>query len=185
MTDKDMKEFAGLFITMYEIFGSKNRNPSKMLITAYFNALKDYSIDEVRKGISSVIQSHKYDSLPKPAQIIQHITGDPEAKALLAWDKFLNALRQHGYYRPIQFDDPVIHSVIQAMGGWLEAGEWLEDDLRWHQQRFVDLYKALSKKKKHPEYLPGIYELHNNVLGLKTERVFIGEQKMIEAGADE
>lgn len=41
-----------------------------------------------------------------------------EARATPAWVKVRMAIREHGAYASIQFDDPVIHSCVEAMGGW-------------------------------------------------------------------
>jgi uncharacterized protein DUF6475 len=171
MKTNDLKKFTGIFITMHEIFG-KGREPSEILITTYFEALKEFSIEEISKAVSAVIRKYKYDCLPKPAEIINQITGNPDDRALLAWGKFLKALQRYGHYHSVRFDDPVIHSVVQAMGGWIKIADWQDKELQWNQKRFVEFYNSYRNKHEHPEYLGGLRESENG----QADVVFIGDK---------
>ena len=77
------------------------------------------------------------------------------------------------------FGDPIIHAVIQFMGGWPTTGDWLEDEMVWKQKEFERLYAVIKARGSDMIYLPGIIELQN---GGAPDVVTIGDgRKMIKA----
>jgi len=88
----------------------------------------------------------------------------------------------------VRFDDPVIHAVIEAMGGWVRlAGDMKADEEKWKQKEFERLYQVLSKNPRDnvPSYLPGLCEIQNAANGydITSNPVMIGnERKQLEAG---
>lgn len=175
MTKDDEKEFLKLMVILNEVFGKKEI--SKQLVEIYFQTLKEFNIDVISLAFSKVIKEFNYDCLPKPSELRRHIIGKPEDKAFLAWDKFLKAFQQYGYYHSVQFDDPVIHSVVRSLGGWIEIAQWLDKDLQWNEKRFIELYNSLQNKQEHPQYLGGTFEAENGKD--KTEIKFIGDKNVL------
>jgi len=53
-----------------EIF---NKQPSEFIYSAYYEILKGYSTERVKRAMMACVKSHKYDSLPKPAEILQFL----------------------------------------------------------------------------------------------------------------
>ena len=184
MVDRDAKQFAGIIASLSEVFESGE--PSKTLIKIYWLALLDLDINDIQRAASDIIRTRVYSSLPKPADIIEAIRGTSTDRATGAWIKVLGTLRGVGSYQSVQFDDPVIHSCIEMMGGWPELGNMHIDDEKWKQREFEKLYPIMEKRGNHPTHLSGRFELDNTAKGYLEnveEPVKIGfdETKQIEA----
>jgi hypothetical protein len=181
MTQQDYEKFAVLMATLAEVFDA-GREVSKFKMEIYFKALERYRIDDISCAVSNMIHERVYPSFPKPAEIIQEITGKTEDKAMLAWIKTKDAIGRIGSYQSVVFDDPVIHSTIEAMGGWIDAGNWLEDEMVWKGKEFERLYSIMAPRGGHPIKLIGISERDNaaNGCGVKAQTVMVGgsEQRL-------
>jgi hypothetical protein len=126
------------------------------------------------------------DLLP---DLIDQLQGSKQDQAVEAWLKVDRAVRTIGPYYSVKFDDPVIHSTIEGMGGWMHINDFPEHEWKWKRKEFEDLYKVVSRKKSHIEYLTGITEAENRIKGFEK---FIeppkeitslpsGGEKMVEA----
>ena len=107
------EKFAELLTATAEVFG---KELSPIAINLYYDMLKDYSYDQINKAFNFVIRTHKYNTLPKPAEIIEAIEGNSEEKALIAWSSVINTIRKYDYYESIEFEDKIIHSCILQLG---------------------------------------------------------------------
>jgi hypothetical protein len=156
---------------------------SALKVDIYYNALTTYHIEDIEMAVKKMIIGRVYPSFPKPAEIIQEIQGTTEDQATTAWIETIMAIRRIGAYESVQFEDPIIHSVLQFLGGWPDAGNWLDAELKWKQKEFERLYSIMAKSDRHPRYLPGIHEGQNGIE--QTKIVKIGhepELKMIAGG---
>jgi hypothetical protein len=187
MHKTDMRMFAALMAALSEVFDS-GREVSKVKMDIYYESLKEFDVKTLEVAVKRIIKGRVYASFPKPAEIIQEITGTVENQATLAWVKVLTAVKRHGNYMSVRFDDPVIHSVINSMGGWIQLGNMKVDETVWKQKEFEKLYLTIAPRGgKHPTYLPGIFETDNGARGFKdvNDVVCIGtlnQQKQIEGG---
>lgn len=153
------KEFAKLMGILAEVFD--NKEPSALKIELYYQILGKYDIEQLSTAVQSMIAARVYPSFPKPAEIIEAIQGKTEERAIKAWIEVVKALREIGTHQSVKFNNPVIHSVIEAMGGWLEIGKTRTDDMKWKQKEFERLYSIMEAQGNHPEYLPGQSEISN------------------------
>lgn len=156
------EEFAKIMVMLGVIY---DQIISEEKMNIYYELLRSYSIDVLQKGATRLIKERTTASFPKPAEIIEKIEGNLEDKANLAWEKVTKAMLKHGHYQSVSFDDHVIHSVMQVMGGWAETGNWLKDDMKWKRIEFCKLYNSMSLKDKHPKYLTGCVENINSISG--------------------
>jgi hypothetical protein len=169
------EKFSELLMVLGEIF---DKSLSAGLIMIYFDALKIYTDEQIERAIKTASLTCKF--FPKPSELLEFINGNSTDRGVLAWEKFYRALGRVGTYQSVIFDDPVIHSAIELMGGWIEAGKWLMDEMKWKQKEFLSLYPVMARKREHPEHLAGIIEMGNNRKGLVDhipQPVFIGERK--------
>ena len=175
MTNSDHKQFAEAMAVLSAVFDN-GREISRPLIGIYYNALENYTITDIRNAVQRMVKERVYASFPKPAEIVNMISGSVQDRSLEAWVKVANAIARIGNYQSVQFSNPVIHSVIQAMGGWEKCGTFREDEMTWKQKEFERLYEIMEKQAKHPAYLPGIVETGNSATGQgrKQEIVKIG-----------
>lgn len=179
MQSQDHKQFAVIMATLAEVFND-GKEVSKIKMEIYFKALEKYPIDHISSAISEMIKSRVYPSFPKPAEIIQEITGKEENRAIQAWLIAFDAVGRVGNYESVKFADTAIHSVIQIMGGWPKFCMMENHEVTWKQKEFERLYEVISSQSgKHPEYLPGTHEIENFRLGreYKANVVRIGFDK--------
>lgn len=174
---KDKKKFAELMMGLAEVFDD-GKESSAMKIEIYWKALEEFKISDVEKAVISIVKNRVFANFPKPGEITQYISGDAEEKATKAWLKVSWAVKHIGQYASVRFDDPIIHSVIEAMGGWYqiqEIGKWHDT---WTQKEFINLYKIMEKKDEHPKQCTGLTEVENISQGYYEhlrDPVFIGE----------
>lgn len=184
MENKDYKDFAVLMATMAEVF---SLNIPKTKIELYFKFLKDLPLEDIKVNVDNLIKTRIYTSFPTVAEI-RGETGGKEDKALEAFLSVWNALKNSIGYESAKFaDDPVVHSVIECLGGLSYICEnWYFEDMQWIEKEFVRLYKQFAKRKKHPEYIPGIYEIGNLAIGyLAKSPKIIRSQRAIEKEEEE
>lgn len=118
MQEVDKREFAEVWGAAWAMHG---KSVSPQLLSIAFEALRAYSIEEVRIGLTRHIQSPDTGQFfPKPADVIKHIDGNSGSRAMVAWNTVDKAVRQVGAWTSVMFDDALIHRVISDMGGWVE-----------------------------------------------------------------
>lgn len=165
MNKQDDLEFAKVMMALSEIFDG-GREPSPLKVELYFQSLRDYQIEDIKNAVSVMIRTRVFPSFPKPAEIIQEINGTAKDRSLSAWILVTDAIRRHGSYESVQFEDSVIHSVVDVMGGWPKLCQTNEDELKWKQKEFENLYQVIGRRDgNHPNHLPGIIELENRMNG--------------------
>lgn len=155
---------------------------SKLLTDLYWRVLEPFTDEQCEAAFKELIYSNKF--FPKPPDFLDAIQGTKKNRATEAWLDVLESVKRIGNYQSVKFPDPVIHSVIQSMGGWTELCMMENDDVKWKQREFERLYEVMEGRGgNHPEYLPGIHELQNFQTGHQTDKrvVTIGyENKKIK-----
>ncbi|MBP6103514.1 MAG: hypothetical protein KA508_00365 [Gammaproteobacteria bacterium] len=155
------------------------------LTDIYWESLEEFSLEEV----SEALRLHVRDTeagrfFPKPADIVRFIEGSSESRALQAWTKVERAFSQVGRYQSLAFDDPLIHAVIQDMGGWIKLCEITLKELPFCCNEFQKRYRGFLNRKPldTPPYLPGIVERDNAKDGYPIPApVLLGDQSKSQA----
>jgi len=148
---KDGILFKTYMTTLGELF---NRDLSDPLKDIYWEALKPYLDGDCEEAFKKSVSSCKF--FPKPAELIEfmgNVSGGDQAA--LAWTEVDKAVRTVGNYSSVKFSDPVIHSVIQAMGGWHDLCQCSNEEFKWKRIEFEKLYPTMVKKGEHEQYLLG------------------------------
>ncbi len=156
MKESDRKQFIEILGMMGEIY---NQDLSELKIKAYWEVLKDLDIEVISNNATKHLKTEKF--FPRPSELRLNVSDSDVA--LLAYNTLYSAINQFGYYDSVKFDDPVIHSVIELMGGWMKIYEQEQD--QWFEKQFISMYKALQHKKEHPEYIKGFFEIDNSLRG--------------------
>jgi len=151
MTKQDEKKVLQSIAGLCEV---KDKKFSNALAEIYINALADYPGDEILKAINHCVKTNKW--FPQPSEIIQAIEGDPEERALNAWDTLFSAIRQHGRYGKILFQDSKIGRLVQTFGGWDAVCSWTNQEVDFRRIEFVRSYKGMSDSHK-PLEISGAY----------------------------
>lgn len=181
MDSNDKKAFASLMYALGSLYDMDLEN--KVILKIWFEALSEYTIEEVGKAVTAYIKSPDFGTYkPKPADIIKMISGTASDNAFLAWSKFIEAVKRVGTYSSVVFDDPIIHRVVDDMGGWCSFGTKTEKELPFVQNEFVSRYRAFRSKPElptHSKKLVGIIEAENAKEGFEVKQipVFIGDKK--------
>lgn len=145
-----------------------DRTLSKLLTDLYWKVLEPYTDEQCEEVFKELIYSNKF--FPKPADIIEVIHGTKRNRATDAWLEVLESVKRIGNYQSVKFADIIIHSVVQAMGGWPELCMMGMDEVKWKQKEFERLYEVMAGRDgKHPDYLPGTCEMENFRTGHNTE----------------
>jgi hypothetical protein len=160
MNQKDHSQFAKLMIALNEVFGRGEMSELKMEI--YFKALQDFSIEQVSRGISTILANRTLDNFPKPGEIKEAIEGTPDDQALEAWTRLFWAIKNDGGYTAIIVDEPTAIAVEQ-MGGWQELCMMLTKERGFKRAEFLKLYQLALKQgiKDGRKKLMGLHDADN------------------------
>ena len=139
---------------------------SETMANFYFETLKPFSDSDCEKVFKKV--GLKW--FPKPQDFLDELQGNKKDQATLAWLKVDKAVKSHGPYASVKFDDPAIHGVIEAMGGWPQFQDCsLKNDWKWKRKEFEELYPIMEKKDDNPIYLHGQCEKESIAMGFNIQ----------------
>ncbi|EBO0868530.1 phosphohydrolase [Salmonella enterica] len=187
MNESERPKFAQSMAAIGEIYG---KDISEVMIGIYWNALKPYPVEDVMRSF----QGHTRDTdngqfFPKPADLLRHIEGNKDGKALLAWSKAYKAICSYGRRNSVVFDDPTIHAVIADMGGWIEFAGMSEEELPFKSREFEKRYRSylITGVSKCESVMIGMDDAQNMRAGFQREPMpfLIGEKdkaKLIRSG---
>jgi Domain of unknown function (DUF6475) len=183
MTKMDQEKFTQGLMVLAEVY---NRKLSSLLLHTYWNCLKKYSYAVFEATWWDFLKNPDYAkrNFPSPADWIKAIEGDTESKSLAAWTEIITSIRQVGHYESVMFTDPLIHSVIRDMGGWIFLCQQSERDLIFSQKEFERRYQnyyALKKMATVPRYLTGQIERQNKLHGFND---YIPKPRNIKSALD-
>lgn len=183
MTKDDFLSFSALWIATGELYG---KAPSDAALNLAFQALRRYSLADTKRALGAHVQDAADGRfMPKPADLVKHIDGDPESRALLAWTLVETAIAKHGPYATVIFDDRSIMTTIEDMGGWLDLCAVTDTDLPFRRNEFARRYRGYLNRPPslHPAKLLGISDSHNSRLDVPRlmDPVLVGDpQKCLE-----
>lgn len=137
MNKSDKEQFATALSGMAEIFRS---DLSAVALGGYWSALNDLTVAAFRKGVESCLRSCRF--MPAPAEIRSHSAGEPKAKAVGAWETVIGAIRSHGGWASVIFDDRAITNAVLSLGGWKHLTGLGGDALHvWARKEFLNAYR--------------------------------------------
>lgn len=143
----------------------------KETVEIYFRAFQGWTIEQFERACLKVLDTKKISTFPLIGEIKEALN-DP-TEALNAWLMAREAVSKHGACMSVKFPNPVIHSVIEIMGGWISFCHVPEEEQKWKLKDFERFYDLLKYKQKHPEYAVGIYEINNIANGYKRVETII------------
>lgn len=137
-----------------------------VLIDLYWQALQRFAFKDVKSALEAHISDpDKGQYLPKPADVVRYLVGSRDTKALAAFSKVTQAIRRVGGYQSVVFDDPLIHTVIEDMGGWMLLCQMTQKELAFRMQEFIQRYAGFitHPPTSYPKQLVGLTEHHNRL----------------------
>lgn len=190
MVKNDDVKFSEIMSAMAELY---EVNISDVVMGIWFNALSEYSIEEISTAFSDYVSNPDVGKFkPKPADIIKMIGGSTSDQAYIAWTKVDKAVRTIGVYESVVFDDALIHVIITDMGGWIAMGDITEDEWVFKGKEFMQRYRGHAARKNKPEHQPkmiGVSESNNLRYGFDVKGpVLVGNndkaQLVLSGGSD-
>lgn len=183
MKQEHFDDFCELLGVVSEQYGKPISEGAKVL---YWQGLIDFEFPAVQQALFRHVRNPDNGMfMPKIADIVKMLQGSTQDSALNAWAKVDKAVRQVGTGSTVVFDDPIIHRVLQDMGGWLGLGRRSEDEWPFVAKEFENRYrgfKARGEKPEYPKTLIGLDDAHNLPNGFKpTQAVFIGNKQQAES----
>jgi hypothetical protein len=157
-----------------------NREVDEAMFLGYEMALSDLSIEAIQTAVQMALRSCKF--MPTGAEL-RELAGDvsPKERAAVALGVVDLAIKTDGYYRSVNFDDPLVNATIRSLGGW-EHASTLEGEFAINQWRrdFKDTYVAFCKAgvgRQACGPLLGLYDRQNGFNGHERK-----EPLLIECG---
>ena len=150
------------------LVASVGRQMPDEMVQAWFVMLNDLTVEQINQGIITAIRTHEFAGFPPIGLIRKHAVGKDLAalpdtdRAVVAWGTVVEAIRQHGGYQTVHFDDPVIHATIRATSpSWAALCGTESEQLHiWGKKSFVEAYRAISASQSVSagagDALPGI-----------------------------
>jgi len=139
------------------------------VVELWWNVLADYDLAAIKQALTKHLRNPDTGQyMPKPADVIKFMSGSTQDAALMAWAKVHACVRRHGSWSDMVFDDPIVHAVIQDMGGWIKLCEMLETDVPFRGKEFENRYRAYARQQQRVQCLPvmiGRATLHNQANG--------------------
>lgn len=133
----------------------------------WIESLDDLTDDDFCTALKRFSRESK--EFPSPAAVRQFAgaVALPDVdRATIGWAAVRKAMRDHGGYVTVKFDDPLITATIRDMGGWVQLCETNTEDMKWREQDFRRIYAAIAKSGiGDASPLPGICERTNAKLG--------------------
>lgn len=91
------------------------------------------------------------------------------ASGLVALTRLEDAMQKIGAYRSVVFDDPIIHLVVDRMGGWPKLCGMEHEEWKFLRREFERIYDVAKREPvpidQIPKRLVGVIELSNNAGG--------------------
>lgn len=153
-------DFTKIIEKISKVYG---RSLSPDVLELWIECLKPFAFEPVREALGQFVQTES--RMPVPADILKILQWTGEDRALSALVKVETAVRRHGPYATVVFDDPGIHVAISGLGGWIRLCGLTEAEVVWWRKDFRERYehwaRVGSSDTEIPGKLPGIFELGN------------------------
>jgi hypothetical protein len=155
----DKNKFIELMSGLAQIY---NKEATPFMLDMYYKILNGYDYNQIDRAVEQVVRNNKYNTFPKPADILEYLEGTKDDKALVAWLQLMEAVEKGGYYQTIEFKDPIISHCVIEIGGWMAFCSSQKEELPFIQKRFMDYYRLFLKRGvDKPVRLIGFMELKN------------------------
>lgn len=132
------------FVTAIEALAASFRTEvSEALLEGYWLALDDLTLAAVGLSVKRAMRECTF--MPT-AHELRGLSGEVriEHRSILAWDAFESAVRLHGGYASVDFDDPIINATVRNLGGWERCCDLSAEEFdKFLRKDFERVYAAL------------------------------------------
>lgn len=143
MVEKDRARFVRLITDVLAFY---RHDVSEFAVSVWWEACKAFDFEQVSKALTAhAMDPERGQFAPKPADLVRQLAGTPTDRAVVAWAKVYQAMGSIGAYRDVVFDDPIIHAVVEELGGWPAVCRTKVEELSYLQHRFCEAYRAWAR----------------------------------------
>ena len=118
----DRKKFREIMALLFTTF---RQSIDPQLADSYYFFLKEYSLEDVRKAVVSLIKTEKF--FPSVSQIIGEIVGEECSEMEMKQD-VIDAIQTYGSYKSPQFKYQISHAIADDIG-WMNMCNMREKEL--------------------------------------------------------
>jgi hypothetical protein len=187
------EEKSRVFKLISAVYAFYRQDTSEFALGVWWQAVQPFDYEAVADALNRhCVNPDNGQFMPKPADMVKMLQGSTKDSALVAWAKVDKGIRQIGTYATVAFDDPIIHAVIQEMGGWVGLGTKDEKEWPYIRNEFENRYRGYKTRndvRDYPKALLGIAQSQNEQSGFPSDPpVLIGNpevaRKVLENGSD-
>lgn len=134
-------QFSALLSMLAAAFGVEM---SEARFEAYWLGLVGISIQDLKTAIARAIRSERF--MPTPV-VLRELAGEQSAShlAVRAWTAVRLAIRAHGAYATVDFDDHAINATVRVLGGWVRLCSTESEELdRFVRRDFTRIYEGYT-----------------------------------------
>jgi len=167
-----------LLTTLTGVYSFYGKEMSQFHLAVWLRALEGFEMGVISRAFDAHMTDPESGQwLPKPADIVKHLQGTRAERSAVAWGLVLQACQRVGAYASVAFDDPVVHCVIEDLGGWPAVCRINIDELPFLEARFHKSYAAHAKAgTQHQPCLIGITDASNGMRGYgRSDPILIGD----------
>lgn len=147
------EEKSKLFKLVSAVYAFYRQDTSEFALNVWWQAMQPFDHEAVADALNRhCVNPDSGQFMPKPADVVKMLRGSSQDGALVAWSKVDKAVRQVGPYQTVVFDDPVVHRVLQDMGGWAQLGNKPEKEWPFVAKEFENRYRGYHQRNEIPEY---------------------------------
>ncbi len=148
---------------------------SEAMLEGYWIGLEDIPFSAVQSSVVQAMRASKF--MPNVAEL-REFAGDRKVsladRAQVAWGVFERAVVQHGAYRSVSFDDPIVNATVRSLGGWQRCCDLPVTEFdTFLRQSFLKAYEAFARTGASDDLsapLLGIHDQHNGLHGYGTKK---------------
>ncbi len=170
-TTLDEQNAAEILGMVRQLAAAYRQEADKYTQQAYLLGLADLPIEQVRTAVLQAIRGG--DQFMPTVATLRRLAGaelSTKSRAVVAFDALGAAVTQHGAYKSVRFDDPILNTTVQSLGGWVRICATLIDEWDSHfRHRFMEAYQGNLEAKRGTMYAGlGIAAVENTGAGYET-----------------
>lgn len=166
MQPNDKQAFGEL---LGDVMAYYQKPTTPFLLSTFWDGLRKHEFEDVSRAFSlHACDPDRGQFAPRVADITRMLEGSTQTQGMRAWAKLETAMRSVGAYRSVAFDDPLIHVVVNEMGGWTTLCRCQVDELPFKAREFERRYASYRLRREIPTFAPrliGESEAENRLNG--------------------
>lgn len=140
MTPHDRESFVNLITDVLAFYG---KTVSMFAIGVWWEACRGFELSAIERALSRhAMDPERGRFAPLPGDLVAKLQGTPTDRAAKAWAQVIASASSVGAYTDVVFDDPIIHVVIEDLGGWPAICRTETEKLSYTQHRFTEAYRG-------------------------------------------